>query len=102
MSEELKECYSGFDEVSTKRFNDPDLNNVILVEECAEVTQALCKIARFGLENVVTGNKNKLDLEEELGQLSVMIELVTSTYGLDKDNIIEAKNRKLVKMDKFY
>lgn len=102
MENNLNETFSGFDKSAYSRFNNPDLNRLILVEECSEVTQAVCKVERFGIENPVTGDKNKKDLEEELGQLLVMIELTAETNGLDWNNIQDAKNRKLVKMDRFY
>lgn len=102
MNEKLKETYSGYDKSAIERFNNPELNRVILIEECSEVIQAVCKIDRFGMVNHHTGDKNKKDLEEELGQLQVLIELVATTNDLDLDNILEAKNRKLVKMDRYY
>lgn len=43
---------------------------IILMEECAEVTQAASKVIRFGEEN------NIKDLEKEIGDLQCMLDMV--------------------------
>lgn len=48
---------------------------VILMEECAEVTQSASKVLRFGTD------QNKEELSKELGDLQAMINLAVG-YGL--------------------
>ena len=52
----------------------------ILQEECAEVIQAVSKISRFGLDNFKPGKPktNREHLEEEIGDLMCMIDLLPS------------------------
>ena len=51
---------------------------VILQEECAEVTQVISKIHRFGLYNFnpITEEHNNNLLHKEVGDLLCMIELM--------------------------
>lgn len=83
----------------------PDYSEVldILQEECAEVIQAVSKVRRFGLEashpNRTT--TNKWELEEELGDLLAMIEILTSTGYLSQDNITLAKQAKTQKLKQY-
>ena len=74
----------------------------ITMEECAEVTQAISKIFRFGLESVhpETGINNKEHLETEIGDLRAMLELLIMSHNLSRTNITKAyrnKNEKLLK-----
>ena len=50
----------------------------ILQEECGEVIVAVSKISRFGLDNLKPGKPktNREHLEEELGDLYAMIEIL--------------------------
>ena len=66
----------------------------ILQEECAEVIQAVSKISRFGLDNLKPGKPktNREHLEEELGDLYAMIEILQE---LDIERAAEAKREKL-------
>ena len=72
----------------------------ILQEECAEVIQAVSKISRFGLDNVKPGKPktNREHLEEELGDMLAMIDIlqeldIVSWTNIDK--AAEAKREKL-------
>lgn len=72
----------------------------ILQEECAEVIQAVSKIRRFGIDNVKPGKPktNREHLEEELGDLYAMIDIlqeldIVSWAGIEK--AAEAKREKL-------
>jgi NTP pyrophosphatase (non-canonical NTP hydrolase) len=72
----------------------------ILQEECAEVIQAVSKISRFGLDNLKPGKPktNREHLEEELGDLYAMIEILQEMDVVSWTNIelaAEAKREKL-------
>jgi NTP pyrophosphatase (non-canonical NTP hydrolase) len=75
------------------------------MEECAEVTQAISKILRFGWDAVnpmVESDKNnKSHLEEEIGDLLAMIEIVTDRYNLSAGAIQSAKLNKIDKLKKW-
>jgi NTP pyrophosphatase (non-canonical NTP hydrolase) len=75
----------------------------ILQEECAEVTQAVSKCFRFGLENHKPGKPltNKEHLEVELGDVIAMIELLQD-LGIVSTTAIElAKHQKFEKLKKW-
>jgi NTP pyrophosphatase (non-canonical NTP hydrolase) len=73
----------------------------ILSEECAEVIQAISKCYRFGPDHIKP-NKAKTNiaiLEEELGDLLAMIDLlVNQDVGVTLDGLIEAKTNKFNKL----
>ena len=77
----------------------------ILMEECSEVTQAISKILRFGwdaVNPVVENSKtNSSHLEEEMGDLLAMIEIVTEKYRLSPESIETAKLNKINKLKKW-
>ena len=79
----------------------------ILQEECAEVIQAVSKISRFGLDNVKPGKPktNREHLEEELGDLYAMIEILQELDVVSWTNIelaAEAKREKLKKWSNIF
>lgn len=72
----------------------------ILQEECAEVIQAVSKISRFGLDNFKPGKPktNREHLEEELGDLQAMVDILQELDIVSFANIekaAEAKREKL-------
>jgi NTP pyrophosphatase (non-canonical NTP hydrolase) len=72
----------------------------ITQEECAEVIQAISKISRFGIDNFKPGKPktNREHLEEELGDLYAMIEILQDMNVVSWSNIekaAEAKKEKL-------
>lgn len=72
----------------------------ILQEECAEVIQAVSKIRRFGIDNAKPGKPktNREHLEEELGDLYAMIDILQELDIVSWTNIeraAEAKREKL-------
>ena len=72
----------------------------ILQEECAEVIQAVSKISRFGLDNYKPGKPktNRQHLEEELGDMLAMIDILHNMDIVSWTNIdraAEAKREKL-------
>lgn len=79
----------------------------ILQEECAEVIQAVSKISRFGLDNLKPGKPktNREHLEEELGDLYAMIEILQELDVVSWTNIelaAEAKREKLKKWSNIF
>jgi NTP pyrophosphatase (non-canonical NTP hydrolase) len=80
--------------------NDTQETLLILMEECSEVTQAVSKCLRFGLNNVKPGKaKTNVDhLEEELGDLLCMIQLLEDTGVVDTTTLLAAKQAKLEKL----
>ena len=73
---------------------------LIAQEECAEVIQAVSKISRFGLDNLKPGKPktNREHLEEELGDLQAMVEILQELDIVSYSNIekaAEAKREKL-------
>lgn len=76
---------------------------IILGEECAEVIQALSKCFRFGLTELKpnTQQTNTQHLEEELGDMMAMIQLLIDAKVVDAESIEFAKQRKIVKLQKW-
>jgi len=77
---------------------------LILQEECAEVTQAISKCFRFGPDQLKPGKDrtNINMLEEEIGDLMAMVELlVDCKVGVTNHGIIEAKKKKFEKLKKW-
>jgi NTP pyrophosphatase (non-canonical NTP hydrolase) len=75
----------------------------ILQEECAEVIQAVSKISRFGLDNVKPGKPktNREHLEEELGDLYAMINILQEMDIVSWSKIEAASNAKIEKLKKW-
>jgi NTP pyrophosphatase (non-canonical NTP hydrolase) len=77
---------------------------LILQEECAEVTQAISKCFRFGPDKMKPGKeRTNIDmLEEEIGDLFAMVELLTDiNVGVSIEGINEAKLNKFNKLKKW-
>jgi NTP pyrophosphatase (non-canonical NTP hydrolase) len=70
----------------------------ITQEECAEVSQAISKIFRFGIDSEWNGKTNKQRLEEEIGDLCAMIQILTQEEVISSDAIDVARNKKLTKL----
>jgi NTP pyrophosphatase (non-canonical NTP hydrolase) len=56
---------------------------LIAQEECAEVTQAISKVFRFGIDEVHKGQTNREHLEEEIGDLVCMFDLMEEKGIID-------------------
>jgi NTP pyrophosphatase (non-canonical NTP hydrolase) len=64
-------------------------------EECAEVIQAISKIKRFGLISTHNGETNQEHLEEEVGDLTCMLELLEEFGLVNYENVrIHANNKR--------
>ena len=64
-------------------------NEVMLIaqEECAEVTQAISKVFRFGFDEVYNGKANREHLEEEIGDLVCMFQLMEEKGLIDWSHV---------------
>ena len=84
-----------------------DLNKVeqeiflIAQEECAEVTQAISKIFRFGVDSSHNGTSNQEHLDEEVGDLLCMIQLMIDYKMVNEEMVLSAKKAKLEKLKKW-
>ena len=75
----------------------------ILSEECAEVIQAISKCHRFGMDNVKPGKPktNREHLEEELGDLLAMVDILLINNVVSWGNLHVAKRAKIEKLKKW-
>ena len=75
----------------------------ILQEECAEVIQAVSKVSRFGIDNVKPGKPktNREHLEEELGDLLAMVDIMLEQDIVSWRNLEVAKKAKIEKLRKW-
>ena len=71
---------------------------LIAQEECAEVTQAISKIFRFGIDGSHNERTNKERLTEELGDLHCMIELIVESGLIDRSELLNASGLKQKKL----
>lgn len=60
---------------------------LIAQEECAEVTQAISKVFRFGIDGSHNGRTNRERLEEEVGDLVCMIEMMMIRGIISEDTV---------------
>lgn len=75
----------------------------ITQEECAEVIVAISKISRFGLDNFKPGKPltNREHLEEELGDLMAMINIVCDKGIASYENVEQAAHAKIKKLQQW-
>lgn len=78
---------------------------LILMEECSETIQEICKIQRFGISNMSHHAVSKTHLEcltQEIGDLLAMIHLVKeSGIGITEEGLHIARREKLIKVVKW-
>jgi NTP pyrophosphatase (non-canonical NTP hydrolase) len=74
---------------------------LITQEECAEVIQAISKVFRFGINHSYNGVSNQAHLDEEVGDLLCMIQLMIDKKLLNPDAVEYAKKAKLQKLIKW-
>jgi NTP pyrophosphatase (non-canonical NTP hydrolase) len=74
---------------------------LITQEECAEVTQAISKVFRFGIDAEYNDKSNRDRLTEELGDLLCMIELCYDSDVVDYLQVKEAQHKKYEKLKKW-
>jgi NTP pyrophosphatase (non-canonical NTP hydrolase) len=75
----------------------------ILQEEAAEVIQAVSKCSRFGIDNYKPGKPktNREHLEEELGDLLAMVDIMLDKGIVSQAKLDEAKENKKYKLKKW-
>lgn len=71
---------------------------LIAQEECAEVTQAISKVFRFGFASVHQGRTNKDRLEEEIGDLMCMFQMMDERQLIDWTRVSVAAQMKREKL----
>ena len=73
---------------------------LITQEECAEVTQAISKVFRFGMDAQWPEGSptNKEKLEEEVGDLLAMIDILIEHGTLTNSHVQQAKASKRIKL----
>ena len=85
---------------------DEQTREVLLItqEECAEVTQAVSKVFRFGFDSRWPNKdspSNKEQLEEELGDLLAMIDILVEKCIISDSNVNKARKMKKTKLEKW-
>jgi NTP pyrophosphatase (non-canonical NTP hydrolase) len=78
---------------------------LIAQEECAEVVQAISKCFRFGFNDAYNGATNKEKLEEEVGDLLCMINMMMDNRIIDRLSVefaIDAKSDKIRKWSNIF
>jgi NTP pyrophosphatase (non-canonical NTP hydrolase) len=72
----------------------------ITQEECAEVSQAVSKVFRFGFESYhpITGVGNKEHLEEEIGDLLAMVDIMVEKCIISDSAVNAARKEKRKKL----
>jgi len=79
--------------------NDIDKEILLITqEECAEVIQAISKVFRFGMVDTHNGQTNREHLEEEIGDLMCMIDIIIDNGIVSEAAVMTAKNEKLNKL----
>ncbi len=71
---------------------------LIAQEECAEVTQAISKVFRFGMDAEHNGRTNKDRLEEETGDLLCMLQMMEERGLIDWSRVSAAAQMKRQKL----
>lgn len=74
---------------------------LIAQEECAEVTQAISKIFRFGIDGSHNERTNRERLTEEVGDLHCMIDLMVESGMIDRKELLNASGMKRQKLMKW-
>ena len=74
---------------------------LITQEECAEVTQAISKVFRFGMDAEHNGATNRERLEEEVGDLLCMIDLLIENEIIGAVWVEQAREAKREKLRKW-
>ncbi len=74
---------------------------LICQEECAEVTQAISKVFRFGYDSEYNGRTNQQRLTEEIGDLLAMIDLMFEAGIIDESSTNMAASQKKIKLKKW-
>jgi NTP pyrophosphatase (non-canonical NTP hydrolase) len=78
---------------------------LVMMEECAEVIQAVSKVRRFGETAYSPLDKKKIPnmtcLETEIGDILGVLKLLIGEGHVDGDNIQKAAEKKVKKLEKY-
>ena len=74
---------------------------LICQEECAEVTQAISKVFRFGFDSEYNGRTNYQRLTEEVGDLLCMIQLLMEKGILNESTVYRQSIAKRYKLEQW-
>jgi NTP pyrophosphatase (non-canonical NTP hydrolase) len=92
-------------EIAAKNKRVRKINEIldILQEECAEVIQAVSKCRRFGIEeqNLKSGRTQREELVQELGDVTLLIELLKSHQLFTEAELHTAEANKAKKLTKW-
>jgi hypothetical protein len=94
-------------EIPCKDLSDAEKERLyLLIEECSEVQKQACKILRFGYPDIHPHTKvdNRTILEEELGDLEAVTDLLYNAYDVRHTKVIQQiakKNEKLKQFTRF-
>ena len=90
--------------MEAKEYTDVDQNLTILSEECAEVIQVAAKVRRFGIDDYHPKEQqtNRALLQQELGDILAMIDILKANGILTDIGLEDAKKRKLGKLGGWY
>ena len=98
---------SGMSSLAIRKIGADMINEIdreillITQEECAEVTQAISKVFRFGFLSEHNGRNNRQHLEEEVGDLMCMIDLLIDSGLVRESAVMAAKHEKLAKLEQW-
>ena len=74
----------------------------ILQEECGEVIVAISKVRRFGIDNSYKdGGTQREHLIQELGDVTLLVELLKAHNVFTEQELINAQRRKAIKLTKW-
>ena len=113
-NDQIDDAYKGYLTALNDAKNIPTLTEIVMdednnevmdiaQEECAEVIQAISKIRRFGMDNAKPGTDytNRQHLEEELGDVLAMIDILMINEVVSWGNLHKAKRAKIEKLKKW-
>lgn len=74
---------------------------LIMQEECGEVAQVISKAFRFGLDESWINKTNRQRLEQEIGDVLCMIDLLDEFKIIDHARVREARIAKRFKLEQW-
>jgi NTP pyrophosphatase (non-canonical NTP hydrolase) len=88
---------------AVKRMKTERQEEIMLIcqEECAEVAQAISKVFRFGVDGLHNDVSNRERLEEEIGDLLCMIDMMVEEGIIDAGEVAHASQAKRLKLAKW-
>ena len=86
------------------KLENKEMNLNLLQEECAELIQAVSKLRRFDIDfvNPIDGVSNRESLIQEIADVRVFLSAVTKDYNITLDEMVDAIDRKMLKLETWY